>query len=279
MRKFLSLLIFASAAFLGVCLQNETSAPCVNKLRRWHLAEEEKYFGSIKSIQVDEQIYEFETHFIYIHDKPLPTRYMEFDEKGRLIKEHDYGTDGVPMSPTLYEYDDNGFLVKENLLSAVTQKPYLETKYIYNADGTNKEIIQTGLDNGTVYSRWVISGDSNGNYADISETESKTGWELFHVGISRDSKCRVSEISAYPPFIRVPIVKSYFLYDEKDNPVSVMQYSAIGTTLGQRKLEYEFDDNGNWVKRSDYAWKEEKDRADWKLMNVLYRKITYFDTK
>jgi hypothetical protein len=278
MRKFLSLLIFASAAFLGVCLQNETSAPCVNKLRRWHPAEEEKYFGPIRSIQVDEQIYEFESHFIYVHDKPLPTRYMEFDEKGRLIKEHDYRIDGVPSPLTLYEYDDNGFLVKENNLSAVTQQPYLETKYVYNADGTNKEIIQTGLDNGTVYSRWVISGDSNGNYADISETESKTGWE-FHVGIRRDSKCRVSEIYAYPPFVSVPIVKGSFLYDEKDNPVSVMQYTAIGTTLGQRKLEYEFDDNGNWVKRSDYAWKEEKDRSDWKLMNVLYRNITYFDTK
>lgn len=65
----------------------------------------------------------------------------------------------------------------------------------------------------------------------------------------------------------------------KDIPISVVHYSNDNTVVGKRKYEYEFDKQGNWIKKSDFAWKEKDGKSDWKLMNVVYRKIVYFDTK
>lgn len=279
MRNFYFLLVLIIAFFLTACAQAESPVPCVNKLRRWHPPEdEEKYYGRVKSVQIDEQIFEFETHFIYEHDAPLPKRHIEFDESGRLVQENDYRLDGESLPSTSYEYDENGFLVAENALSALTKQPLLETRYSYNANGTNKEIVQTSLDNNKVYSRWTITGDSNGSYSDIREVESETSGGM-HMGITRDERCRVSKIYALTPYVRIPIGSTSFSYDERDNPISVKQYLPAGILWGQRKMEYEFDENGNWIKRSDYALKYDQGVSEWKLMNVNYRKVTYFDAK
>ena len=63
-------------------------------------------------------------------------------------------------------------------------------------------------------------------------------------------------------------------------PVVIIQNNVFNRSpLGKRKFEYEFDNQGNWIKQSHYSWEEEKGKFDWKLMRIEYRKIKYFDTK
>ena len=100
----------------------------------------------------------------------------------------------------------------------------------------------------------------------------------MRIGFIRDGSCRISEMLAYQSDDDLG-AKSVLFYDNKNNPISVIQYLNDGSVLGKRKFEYEFDNQGNWIKRSDFALKEEKGKSDWKLMNVAYRKIEYFDNK
>jgi len=211
-------------------------------------------------------------------DKPFLFSTSKYDRKGRLVESNNYRSDGVPMAISLSVYDGNDRLIRSNILSAVNQKPYLETRYLYNEDGTLKERTGVSLDDNTILSKTVYKYDSQKNYLETIESKWYTN-ALYRYGHTmKPDKCGNSEAFYYD---REGKMASRDVYsdDDQGNMVFLVRYTAEGKLLGKFKYEYEFDNQGRWTKKSDFEWKEENGKPQWKLIDVKYHKIKYFDTK
>ena len=233
--------------------------------------------GAVKSVRVEKQIYEFEGDFIYKHDKPLLKERFEFDRQGREIEDYTYTIDGRESPKSVSSYNEKNWLIKNDTFSALSNKPYLQTRYVYDDFGNVKEIAQYNIEDNSLLQKWVFTNDLQKKYFEFADFDSRNK-QRMRVGFKRDEKCRLAEIFAYQPDDKLG-VKSIFSFDKNDVPVQVVNYSGDNEIIGKRNYEYEFDNQGNWIKKSDFASTGKDKKSDWKLMNVIYRKIEYFGTK
>ncbi len=270
-----TILLLTVSALLSCSSADNPTPSCTNLVRRWSFSEEQRFKGQVKSVLVSELVLESESHFLLMDIEPRVRTMLEFDFSGKLSKETDFTTDGKPMSPTVYIYDENGFLVQEHQLSGIDGKPTLPTTYSYNEDGTNHEIRQTS-DKGVVYSIWTFSNDPESNYSEFVATKTDGKFEM-KIGVARDERCRISALYHFPYF-GLWLGKADINYDENDNPVFVKSYAPLGISREQRKYEYEFDEIGNWIKKSDYTLRKTDDGSTaWNLMNERYQTIEYYE--
>jgi hypothetical protein len=270
------LLICLTVLFTASCVKAQEKL-CVNQMDRWSSGNETNLSGAVKSVRVEEQIYEFEGDFIYKNDKPILKERFEFDRQGRKIEDYTYTTDGRESPKSVSTYNEKNWLIKNDAFSALSNKPYLQTRYTYDDFGNVKEIAQYNIENTSLLQKWVFTNDSQKKYFEFADFDSRNK-QGMRVGFKRDEKCRIAEIFAYQPNDKLG-VKSVISFDKNDIPISVVNYSNDNAVIGERKYEYVFDNQGNWVKKSDFALTEKDGKSDWKLMNVVYRKIEYFDTK
>lgn len=136
-----TILIGAGLAVLASILNvTAQSRPCVNQIDRWSNWNELNVSGPVKSIRVEEQIYEPETHLLYRDEKPLLKERFEFDRLGRKIEKYSYTTQGSESPKTVSIYDERGWLIRQDTYSAITNKPYLETRYRYDGAGNILEV-------------------------------------------------------------------------------------------------------------------------------------------
>lgn len=269
------LLICLTVLFSSCAVAQEKQ--CVNQMDRWSSGNENNISGAVKSIRVEEQVYEFEGDFIYKNDKPLLKERFEFDRQGRKIEHYTYTTEGRESPKSVSSYNEKNWLAKDDAFSGLSQKPYLQTRYTYDDFGNVQEVAQYNLEDNKILQKWVFTNDLKKKYFEFIDSDSSNKQRL-RVGFKRDGKCRLAEVFAYQSDGRLGM-KSVISFDEKGIPISVVHYSNDNSVIGKRKYEYEFDKQGNWIKKSDLALKEKDGKSDWKLMNVVYRKIEYFDTK
>ncbi len=272
-----SILLLIYLTILFASFVGAQGKQCINQIDRWSSGNENNLSGAFKSVRVEEQIYEFEGDFIYKHDKPLLKERLEFDRQGRKIESYLYTIDGKELPKSTYSYNEKNWIIKDDALSALSQKPYLQTRYIYDDFGNVKEIAQYNLEDNKILQKWVFTNDLKKRYFEFADFDSRSK-QRFRVGFKRDEKCRLAEIFAYQPDGKLE-VKSVFSFDKNDVPISVVNYSSENAVISKRKYEYEFDNQGNWKKKSDYELREKDGKSDWKLMNVVYRKIEYYDSK
>ncbi len=272
-----SILLLICLTVLFASCTTAQQKQCINQMDRWSSGNENNLSGAVKSIRVEEQIYEFEGDFIYKHDKPLLKERFEFDRQRRKTEHYTYTTDGRESPKSTSSYNEKNWIIKDDAYSALSQKPYLQTRYIYDDFGNVKEIAQYNIEDDSLLQKWVFTNDLQKKYFEFADFDSRNK-QRMRVGFKRDEKCRLAEIFAYQPDGKLG-TKSIFSFDKNDIPISVVNYSNENTVIGKRKYEYEFDNQGNWIKKSDFAWTEKEGKSDWKLMNVVYRKIEYFDTK
>ncbi len=95
---------------------------------KWSSGNENNLSGAVKSIRVEEQIYEFEGDFIYKNDKPLLKERFEFDRQGRKIEHYTYTTDGRESPKSVSTYNEKNWIIKDGTFSTLSQKPYLQTR-------------------------------------------------------------------------------------------------------------------------------------------------------
>jgi hypothetical protein len=211
-------------------------------------------------------------------EKPFLFSTSKYDRKGRLVEDNNYRSDGAPMAKSISFYDDNNRLIKSNVLSAVTQKPYLETRYIYNEDGTLKEMTGVSLDDNTILSKTVYNYNREKNYLETIESKSYTkDLNRYRYSISPD-KCGNTETYYYGRDGNLAS-RDVYSHDDRANMIFLARYSADGKLLNKFKYQYEFDSEGSWTRKSTFEWKTENRKAKWKLVDVTYHKIKYFDTK
>lgn len=242
---------------------------------RWSSGNELYIAGPVKTIRVEEQIYEFEGDFIYDHDKPLLKERFEFDRQGKRTEDYTYTIDGRESPKTADIYNDKNWLTRQDTYSALTQKPYLETRYSYDRNGNILDAAQYSLDDNKLLQKWSFRYEPSRNYFEITDTDARNKVRT-RVGFTKDAQCRTHEISTYQPDGELK-TRTTLAFNGKDIPIGAITRSAIGAVLETRKFEYQFDSYGNWIKKSDFAWKDTNGKSAWKRMNVVYRKIEYYD--
>lgn len=237
----------------------------------------ERILGPVETANIERETLVSEGHTLFTNKgKPYVFATYKYDRSGRLIEKNFYRVDGVALPKSTFDYNAAGDLVKENHFSAITNKPYLETNYIYE-NGFLKESIGRNIEDGSFLSKQVFTYDSNKNYFEFVETKSYKS-PTIKVGFRQDEKCRFSEAFGYGDDGKVAS-RSVITFDGFDNPSSVISYSSDGSVLGKRKYVYKYDKYNNWIERSDFSWKTENGKPEWFLVEIGYRKIKYFDNK
>ncbi len=227
----------------------------------------EKIVGAVESMDVETETLVSEGHTIFTNKgKPFLFATYKYDRQGRLAEKNFYRTDGKALPKSTFDYDSKNKLIRENYFSAITQKPYLESKYIYNDNGTLKERIGSDIEKNDFLSKTVFSYDLGKNYFEYIDYNFRLQPEL-RIGYTQDAKCRFSETFGFTRDGKIA-GKNVINFDDKDNPILITYHSNDGSILGKRKLEYEFDKQGNWTKQSHYSWEKENDKFDWKLMRI-----------
>jgi len=181
----------------------------INQMDRWSSGNENNLSGAVKSIRVEEQIYEFEGHFIYKHDKPFLKERFEFDRQRRKTEHYTYTTDGRESPKSISSYNEKNWIIKDNAYSALSQKPYLQTRYIYDEFGNVKEIAQYNIEDNSLLQKWVFTNDLQKKYFELTDFDSRNK-QRMRVGFKRDEKCRLAEIFGYQPDGKLG-VKALFL--------------------------------------------------------------------
>lgn len=201
---------------------------------------------SIQTIKYDEQgrkIESFQSNKkIKVYGRRIPT----YNANNRLIKAVDYNTDGSAILEDIYVYDEKDNLKEKTTRNAQTKVVIWKKEFTFSAKR---------------------------NYAEFFDVEKKYGF-----GYTKDEKCRITEIISYK-LDKTPTSKIVTNYDDKNNLIEQVIYSPVGRIVGKKKIEYELDNRGSWVKATKFDLVSEDGKVFYKPLVIVNRKITYFDTK
>ncbi len=161
------------ASFVGAQeKQDGKPFPCKNQAEVEYIGFE-KIVGAVESMDVETETMISEGHTIFTNKgKPITFATYKFDRQGRLSEKNFYNIDGKASPKNTFDYDSENKITKENYISATTEKPYLESKYIYNNDGTLKEIIGSNIEKNYFLGKEVFTYDSTRNYFEVTEYNS-----------------------------------------------------------------------------------------------------------
>lgn len=236
----------------------------------------DEFVGKVKSITVETEEHEFTTHFMDFGNRYKRKLFQttQFDRDGKRVEKFHYRIDGVALPKTTYSYDNNGILLKENHYSAVSGKPYFEILYVYDSQGRLKEKIDKNIEDNKVLSRELYSHDLKRNYTELVEYNSDNVVR-GKVGFTWNNQGKAGEVFSFSPKGET-LGKATVTYGEKDLVAEMIFSLSDGSPEKKEKYAYDFDGQGNWVKKILYHWVTEEEKSFYKLMNITYRTIVYY---
>lgn len=168
------------------------------------------------------------------------------DAQNRITKKTTYNPDGSAVLEDVFTYNSNGGLESKSTQNAITKKVISKTEYKYESP--------------TVYSQYY-----DGKFA-------------RQIKLTKDERCRVIESNLYKVNNALEN-KLTMSFDDKDNLVESIVLSPNGKTIEKRKYEYEYDSNGNWIKKNVFEWTFRDGDKPYILVRTLQRTITYSDSE
>lgn len=236
----------------------------------------DEFVGKVKSITVEIEEHEFTTHFMDFGNRYKRKLFQtsKFDRDGKRVEKFHYRIDGVALPKTTYSYDRNGVLLKENYYSAVSGEPYFETIYAYDSQGKVKEEISKNIEDNSVFSRKLYSHDPKRNYTEVVEYDSHNVLR-GKIGFTWNNLGKVGEVLSFSPKGEI-LLKGTVTYDEKGNAAELVYSLTDGSGQKRKKYTYDFDEQGNWVKKTLYHLETDEGKSFYKLMNITYRTIVYY---
>ena len=195
-----------------------------------------------------------------------------YDAKGRMTEERYTAADDVPLYTARYILDGNGrkkergvYAPNETLRTKREFKYDTEENLIewsdYDADGSlrskntyayndGKRVSERATFNGkgSMVDRWTYAYDENGNKKE--ETR-------YYADGSIDTRY-------------------VYTLDEKGNRVETSKYNAKDEAVGKESHAYEFDSNGNWIKRTTTRLIDGAGKTGDEPVEITYRKIAYY---
>jgi len=168
----------------------------------------------------------------------------KFDENGNMIESNKYYSDGRLERREIYKFDEIGNKIENNWYNSVGS---LELRETYKYDKMRNMIESNWYySNGRLGNRSTYKYDEKGNNIEINwynPDGSLSYWKTDKYnekGNRIESNWYTSDSSLYRRVI----------YDEKGNEIE--KYNSDGILKSKWTFKYEFDKQGNWVKRIDF---------------------------
>lgn len=295
MRIKTSLILILIGIFLGT-----SQAQSFSNLKN------DKLTGYIKSVR-KEQMWTKRKNGKNVESKKVLMTVENYDKDGNKIEWLNYSGKDYPIK-FVFIYNDDGKIIKElsyNYLDEVDA----ETMYKYNDNGTlAEEIISNGIK--TVYSYNFNNNKKSEITYDLAKDEGGRAFGSVEkvVYFHYYKNNRLKEIGAYnidgsrvwsPPLQAHRIVyaydskgqiafetvffennsirsKAHYFYDSKGLLIkedSFIDYNKFAHTY---KYEYEFDENGNWIKQIKFQQMRIKKNLAFMPIETVYRTISYY---
>jgi YD repeat-containing protein len=204
---------------------------------------------------------------IYVDSYGKDVGYTDYlyNDKNELFAEQNYNAEGGFSNKHDYSYDEKGRVTQVVILNSIDglrgsklinydDKDNQVTESDYNARGKllRKEVRKLDKSGLPVETRIYNAEDNLVNYRK----------EKF------DEKGLRNELTVFSPDEKV-LMKVFFKYDQKENLILQEGVDDLGQAFLPMRYEYEFDKQGNWIKRVEYVGS--------KPTFVLERQFEYYE--
>lgn len=181
-----------------------------------------------------------------------------YNSLGQEFENKAYNADGSLYETIIYLYDNQGNLIeKEKEMGAGTFGYRIAFRY----DAVGNEIEKTSYRfDGSVEKKSTYQYDTHSNLIESSE-------DGFHNSFQYNEKGNlVEEIEKEGNQFKF---RSLYTYDKQNNLLSTKVFNANNDYFFGARYEYEYDDQGNWTKKTKY---NVEDKAE----EVTLRSISYY---
>lgn len=209
----------------------------VNLYRKFIYAYDEK------SNRTEEVFYQYKNNFY--KDSTIIKSTYKYDGEGNIIEKNINDSNIVQT----YKYDYKGNLL-ENYLYKPKNKLKLKRIFVYDTNGNQQEL-SVFTSSGKVKNKITYLYDDNGNKIEQKNHKPKN-W------LSQER-----------------IVKQTYKYDDKGNIIEKAIYKADGSLKDKYIYLYEYDKEGNWVKKATTVNHPTSLLVD-KLNTITNREIVYY---
>jgi hypothetical protein len=222
--------------------------------------------------------------------KIVQTTAYHYNDKGHLIRKSKYSPDSTSFAEILYKIDDNGNILHakagELRQALVTERRYtydkynnlisyvrfrkssengMTTRYIFNDQQQNTEIHYFDQ-SGNITNKNIFKYDQFGNQIEKNRfnTKRNAGSKIEYFYDSKGNKIESKHYS----YSGGLIYQLKFTYDSKGNLLSKSQIQPDESVLRTERNQYEYDDRGNWILKTEYVQSKAK--------YVVERQIKYY---
>lgn len=241
----------------------------------------------------------------WVEDERILTDVVRYDRAGRLIEKTSYAPDGAQSVRLVRTYDVAGRLAVERLSDAA-DRPWRMTDYEYDTEGHLVLAVSTDAD-GDLWFRDVYRPNPDGTPARVDHHD-PDGTLLHSARFTYDERGRIARRSLSDADGSVISGNAYtygstgnvvevatqgrngalvsrwlFRHDEHGNEREWVELGAGGALRKKEAYAYEYDGQGNWLKRVTSEWIPRPGgpagAGIFEPAEAVYRTLTYDDSK
>ena len=166
-----------------------------------------------------------------------------FDELGRIANTYLTSSKIKVFGKEIYSYD-----LKSRLILIANYNPdgsvVTEDVFTYDSTGSLKQKITRNAKTKAVIWNKEFSYPAGNEYAEFFDKRHDYGF-----GFKKDNRCRIIELTSYK-LDRTVTGKILITYNDEKNIMEESIYSTQGSLVDKKKAEFEFDEKGNWIKKT-----------------------------
>jgi antitoxin component YwqK of YwqJK toxin-antitoxin module len=192
----------------------------------------------------------------------------------RITEERTYRNDGSLLSRQMYSYDANG-----NLANKVSYRSdnFEMNKWVYAHDSHGNKTEEKYFDAGSLKTRFTYEYDERGNV--IKSVSYKEDGSVEYSGMYKyDDKNRRTEIVIDGP-TGLGDRRRVYRYNEKGHLSEEILYASNKSVEDRKVYVYEFDQKGNWVKRTTSIWTMNSGKLQPESNQITQRTISYYSER
>lgn len=257
-------LIFASTLLFTCCHQSNSDAAQSDK-------KQDGLAGSVKSVRIEtSKMIKQSGGYAEGPKEIVETR--TYDAKGRMTEERYTAADDAPLYTARYTFDGNG-RKKERGVYAPNETLRMKREFKY--DDKEKLIEWSEYDaDGLLRNKNIYAYDDDRQVSERTTFNAK-GSLVDRWSYAYDETGNKKEETRYYADGSIDTRYVYTL-DEKGNRVEASKYNAKDEAVGKESYAYDFDSNGNWIKRTTVRLINNAGKTEAEPVEITYRKIAYF---
>lgn len=187
-----------------------------------------------------------DTFFTNSKIKVFGKQVYSYDPQIRLTLKVSYNPDGSAVLEDVFKYDLGGNLQQVITRNAKSKVVIWNKQFSYNHTQGYSELIDKGHDYGFKF--------------------------------KKDSRCRIVELTSHKSD-RTITSKVVVIYDDKNSLAEESAYTPSGNLISKKKYEFEFDKNGNWIKKIISNLTAKNGKMVYIPEKAVNRTIRYFEKK